>query len=89
MRLALRLALVAIVAIAMHAAFAHLLDRAALVERMLSPGGDDVVFAASITTAFVLLRLLVLFVLPGWILARLVLARISTDRYRQTPIEHD
>lgn len=89
MRLALHLVLVAIAAIAIHTTVAHLLDRGAIVERMLSPGGDDVLFAAGITIAFVLLRLGVLFVLPGWILARLVLARISADRYRQTPIKHD
>lgn len=51
MRLALHLALVAIVAIAIHAAFAHLLDRAAVVERMLSPGGDDASWPVSSCSA--------------------------------------
>ena len=71
---------VAFVAIALHTMLAHLLDRAAIVERMLSPGGDDALPAAGITIAFMLLRLGMLFVLPGWLLARLVLARITVTR---------
>jgi hypothetical protein len=70
-----RMLLVAFVAIALHTILAHVLDRGAIVERMLSPGGDDALPAAAVTIAFLLLRLGMLFVLPGWILARLVLAR--------------
>lgn len=71
-----RVGLVAAGAIVVHTAAAHALDRGALVERMLSPGGDDVALAAGITGAFLILRLAVLFVLPGWILARVVLEAV-------------
>jgi hypothetical protein len=77
--------LVALVAIALHAILANVLDRGAMVERMLSPGGDGALIAAAVTIAFLLLRLAMLFVLPGWILARIVLALVRFVRLRRMP----
>lgn len=72
-QLVLRLAIIVVVAIVVQEGCAHALDREAVVERMLSPHGDAIA-AAVVTGVFVLLRLAVLFVLPGVVLARLVLA---------------
>lgn len=75
-QLVLRLALAVVVAIVVHEGCAHALDREAVVERMLSPH-DGAVTAAVVTAGFFLLRLAVLFVLPGVVLAKLVLAGVT------------
>ena len=50
--------------------FALACDRAELTERMLSPGGGGLALAALATACLFALRLGVVFVLPGWLLAR-------------------
>lgn len=60
--------------LALHEALAYGLDRAELIERLLSPGDPSVIVALFLGVAFFALRLGVLFVLPGAWLYALVFA---------------
>ena len=51
-------------------ALTHLLARARLLEHLLAPGGGSLV-ALAVTVAFLLLRVGVIVLLPGWFLARI------------------
>jgi hypothetical protein len=69
-----RSAVVGVVWVAAHEVATRVCDRVGLVERMLSPGGGGAVVAvaAVATVALFALRLGVVFVLPGWLLARAI-----------------
>jgi hypothetical protein len=60
----------ATVLIILEIAFSHLLARARLLEHLLAPGpGSTLALAA--TVVFLLLRIVVILVLPGWSIAQL------------------
>ena len=65
-----RILIEAAVLIAVHFALLQLLARANLLEHLLAPGADSRV-ALGVTAAFLLLRVFVLVLTPGWLLARL------------------
>lgn len=69
-----RSALVGVAWVAAHEVATRACDRVGVVERMLSPGGGGaaIVGAAVATVALFALRLGVVFVLPGWLLARAI-----------------
>lgn len=72
--------------VAAHGLFAHACDRVGLVERLLSPaGGGALALAALAAVALFALRLGVLFVLPGWLLARAI-ARWDERRRGAPPV---
>lgn len=48
----------------------HLLSRVRLLDHLLSPGGNSNI-ALGITTGFLLLRMFVMLLCPGWFFARL------------------
>lgn len=73
--------LVALALVAAHELLARLCDRAELPERMLSPAGATGALAALATVALFALRLGVVFVLPGWLVAR----AIEAWRGRRSP----
>jgi hypothetical protein len=67
-----RTALVAAGLVAAHEGAVRAADRVGLVERMLSPGGSGVAVAAVAAVGLFALRRGVVFVLPGWLLARAI-----------------
>lgn len=73
--------LVAASLVAAHEILERVCDRAELTERMLSPGGGGLALAALATASLFALRLGVIFVLPGWLLAR----GIEVWRARRAP----
>ncbi len=72
--------------VAAHGLVARVCDRVGLVERLLSPsGGAGLALAALAAVVLFALRLGVLFVLPGWLLAR-ALARWDERRRGAPPL---
>lgn len=69
----LRIALVLVLLIAFHAVLARVLDEAGLVERLLSPSGFKATPIALLGLLFFVLRLTLIFVAPGVVLALLIL----------------
>jgi hypothetical protein len=69
-----------LVAVALHEALARGLAAAGLVERLLSPSGPGVALALVAALALYGLRLGLLFVAPGVVLARLVAALVGWRR---------
>jgi hypothetical protein len=69
-----------LVLVAVHEALAYGLDRADLIARLLAPAGAGV--ALSLVAALVLygLRFALVFVVPGWLVARVVLAWVEHRR---------
>lgn len=66
-------------AVVLHELLARGLDRAGLIERLLSPSGVGAVVALVAAVALYALRLGLLFVVPGVVLARLVIAAYSAS----------
>ena len=58
------------VLVGLQIALTHLLARARLLEHLLAPGGGSRV-ALGVTVSFLLLRVGVIVLLPGWFLARI------------------
>lgn len=69
----------AFVLIVLQFTLAHLLARARLLEHLLSPESGSF-GALAVITAFLLLRIGVLVLLPGWVLARLWLWATGAER---------
>lgn len=73
-----RLAGLSLALIALHEGMALGLDRAELIERLLSPGDPSVILVLFVGVCFYALRLGLLFVLPGvWLFALISFARAS------------
>lgn len=70
-----------------HAGLARWCDRAGLVERLLAPGGAGVGAAVLAAGALFVLRLGLVFVVPGWLVSRgvLELRRGARRPTRPTP----
>lgn len=85
-RLAVSLALCTAL-IGAHALVADLLDRAGLVERLLSPSGLDAVAALAAALVLFGLRFAVFFVLPGALFASCLLAFVGPPSPPQTPAQ--
>ena len=60
----------AVVLIVLELALSHLLARARLLEHLLAPGPGSTV-ALAVTAVFLLLRIVVILLLPGWLAAQL------------------
>jgi len=71
------------VLLVLHYVLVLLVYRAGLLEHLLSPGPDSRV-ALAITSMFLMLRIFVLVLLPGWVMARLWLLAS-----RPRPPQHD
>lgn len=69
-----RSALVVSGLLALHELLAWGLDRTDLIERLLAPQGEGVVPAVALGGTFLVLRLTLLFVVPGAVLTRVVAA---------------
>lgn len=67
-------------AIVLHELLARGLDRAGLIERLLSPSGAGAVAALVAAVVLYALRLGLLFVAPGVVLARVVMAAYSASK---------
>jgi hypothetical protein len=77
----LHITLLTLVLTLVHEALAYGLDRAELIERLLSPGDPTVVLVLLLGMAFFALRLGLLFVLPGvWLYAGIRAAWALTNR---------
>lgn len=76
-----RLAALSLALIALHEGMALGLDRAELIERLLSPGDPSVIVVLFVGVCFYALRLVLLFVLPGvWLFALIRVALASLNR---------
>ncbi len=76
-------ALTIIAAIVLHEALARGLDRAGLIERLLSPSGAGAAVALVAAVVMYALRLGLLFVVPGVVVARAVIGAIDAARARR------
>ena len=70
--------------VAVHYALLQILARVNLLEHLLAPGANSR-FALFVTAAFLLLRVFVLVLTPGWLLARLWLWATATQRRQTQP----
>lgn len=78
-RVAVRCAVVVLVLVAVHELLILGLDRTHVVERLLAPAGAGRLGAAALAVGLLVLRLTLLFVLPGAVLTRLVNAWLERD----------
>ncbi len=77
-------ALTIVAAMVLHEALARGLDRAGLIERLLSPSGGGAVVALVAAVALYALRFGLLFVVPGVVVARALIDLIERRRRRLT-----
>lgn len=68
-----RRALVVSALLAAHAGLAAWCDRVGLIERLLSPAGDGLAAAVVAAVALYAVRLVLVWAVPGWLLAQAVL----------------
>ena len=71
-----------LVLLALDVGGAHALDRLGLVEALLSPGGARTALVLPLAVAFYAARFLLLFLMPGLVLARI--AHFLVERRRRT-----
>ena len=77
-----KLMVLSLVLIALHEALALGLDRAELIERLLSPGDPSVIVVLFVGVCFYALRLGLLFVLPGVWLYTLIRVAFTALKHR-------
>ena len=71
--------------VAVHEVLARGLDRADFIARLLAPAGAGVVLSLLAALALYGLRIVLVFVIPGWLLARAVLAVVEHRRVTRGP----
>ena len=82
-----RLACLSLTLIALHAAMAFGLDRAELIERLLSPGDPSVIVVLFVGVCFYALRLGLLFVLPGVWMFALINVAFTALKHRKAAVD--